>query len=132
MTVVGVQPQRMQVSCEHDVIAMRQEVRQMARLLGLGLVEQAKIATAISGIARLLLGDGGGTVFTMRATGSGEQSALEISCTPLFDTWMDTSYVEERLNLCNTRLLVDEARLSREANELVLTIRMRLARHVRS
>ena len=132
MTVAGVQPQQMQVSCEHDVIAMRQEVRQMARLLGLGLVEQAKIATAISGIARLLLGDSGGTVFTMRATGSGEQSALEISCTPSFDAWMDTAYVEERLNLGNTRLLVDEARLSREADELVLTIRMRLARHARS
>jgi hypothetical protein len=119
----------MRVHCEHDVITMRQEVRQMARLLGLGLVEQAKIATAISAVARVLLTLDCTTVFTMRATGQGEHSALEISCVPPFGSEpIDIGQLEQKLNLTSTRLLVDEASLSRDANDLVLILRMRLAR----
>jgi hypothetical protein len=120
------------VSSEQDVITMRQEVRQVARSLGLGLIEQAKIATAISAVARVMLGLTKGTQFTMRMAGQGEHPALEILCRPtLWQASMSIALLEERLNLANARLLVDEATLSQQGGEPVLTLRMRLARHSR-
>lgn len=126
------QPQQICVSNENDVIAMRQEVRHMARSVGLGLIEQAKIATAISAIARMFLEEDGGTEVTMRMIGMGEQSALEIACIPPCGASSEEmAHMEERLLLTNARLLVDEAKLSQDANHLVLTLRMRLMRPTR-
>jgi hypothetical protein len=117
------------VSSEQDVITMRQEVRQVARSLGLGLIEQAKIATAISAVARVMLGLTKGTQFTMRMAGQGETPALEILCKPkLWQASMSIALLEERLNLTNARLLVDEAHMTQQSGEPVLTLRMRLAR----
>ena len=50
-----VRTRHLQIRNEYDVVAMRQEVRQVARDLGLGLSQQAKIATAISTVARALI-----------------------------------------------------------------------------
>jgi hypothetical protein len=123
---------RIHVNNEHDVIAMRQEVRQVARTLGLGLVEQAKIATAISAVARVMLVLCEGTMLTMRMTRQGDQSVLEITCAPVrWSGLTDLAQLEEQLNLANARLLVDEANLSERGGEPVLTLRMRLARSAR-
>jgi hypothetical protein len=123
---------RIHVGNEHDVIAMRQEVRQVARTLGLGLVEQAKIATAISAVARAMLALCEGVLLTMRMGRQGDQCVLEIMCAPM--RWSgprDLVQLEDHLNLANARLLVDEANLSERGGEPALTLRMRLARSAR-
>ncbi|GEM_PF-1137133 len=72
--------QRMLVHDEHDVISLRQSVRQMARAAGLGLPKQARITAAISEIARMLLLHGSDVQFTLRVSLNEPHPALEVSC----------------------------------------------------
>jgi hypothetical protein len=72
--------QRMLVHDEHDVISLRQSVRQMARAAGLGLPKQARITAAISEIARMLLLNGSDVQFTLRVCLNEPRPALEVSC----------------------------------------------------
>jgi hypothetical protein len=113
------------MTTEYDVISMRQEVRQIARALGLGLAEQAKIATAMSTIARVLIGRNRSAMFTLQTINQEAQAALEIVCV-LGLAPLDDTQLEQMWNLANVRLLVDEATLSRDAGEAVLRVRMRL------
>jgi hypothetical protein len=118
-------PQHICVETEHDVTTMRQEARRIARTLGLGLGEQAKIATALSTVARVLLARHRSARFTFQTTVQGTPAALEIACvlgpaTAAFDQ------LEEIFNLADVRLLVDEATLSCDTGEAVLSLRMHL------
>jgi hypothetical protein len=114
------------MTTEYDVITMRQEVRQIARALGLGLAEQAKIATAMSTIARVLIDRNRSAMFTLQTINQEAQAALEIVCV-LGVAPLDDTQLEQMWNLANVRLLVDEAMLLRDAGEAVLRVRMRLA-----
>lgn len=126
------QHHQIRISNEHDVITMRQEVRQVAQSLGLGLIEQTKIATAISAVTRVMLTLCEGTLLTMRMARQGNQAVLEISCAPAcWSELMDLAQLEEQLNLANARQLVDEATLSQSGGEPMLTLRIRLAQSVR-
>jgi hypothetical protein len=120
-----VQPQRIHVTTEYEVIAMRQEVRQMARILGLGLAQQAKIATAMTMLARILLAHNRSAMFTLQMIDQGAQAALEI-VSVLGPASVDGVQLEQMWNLADVRLLVDEAILSSDAGEAVLRVRMRL------
>jgi hypothetical protein len=119
--------QHIYVTTEFHVVAMRQEVRQIARGLGLGLAEQAKIATAISTIARMLLARDQSAMFTLRTIAQDRQTVFEIACV-LGRTSTDDAQPEQPLDLTNIRLLVDESALSYDAGMTVLKIRMRLTR----
>jgi hypothetical protein len=121
--------QHIYVTTEFHVVAMRQEVRQIARSLGLGLAEQAKIATAISTIARVLLTHHQGAVFTLRTIAQDTQAVLEIACVLGQDS-LDGAQPADLLNLPNIRLLVDEAVLSCEKGMTILRLRMRLTRTI--
>ena len=120
-----IRPQHIRMTTEYDVIAMRQEVRQIARTLGLGLAEQAKIATAMSTIARVLLDRNRSAMFTLQTINQEAQTALEIVCV-LGLAPLDDVQLEQMWNLANVRLLVDEAMLSCDAGEAILRVRMRL------
>jgi hypothetical protein len=122
-----VPPQQMYVTTEFHVIAMRQEVRQIARTLGFGLAEQAKIATAISTIARVLLARDQGAMFTLRPIGQGAEAALEVACA-LGRASADGVEPAQPLDLANIHLLVDEAAVSCDAGMSVLKICIRLRR----
>ncbi|RMF39974.1 MAG: anti-sigma regulatory factor [Planctomycetota bacterium] len=52
--------ERLQVACEEDLVRVRQRVRTMAAEIGLSLVNQTKIVTAASELARNMLKYGGG------------------------------------------------------------------------
>jgi hypothetical protein len=106
---------------------MRQEVRRVARALGLGLAEQAKIATAISTNARELLARYRGAMFTLQTTAQGTPPALEIDCI-LGPPPADGAQLEQMLSLGDVRLLVDEATLSYDTGAAILRVRMHLTR----
>ena len=124
---LAVPHQHIRIATEYDVITMRQEVRQLARTLGLGLAEQAKIATAMSTVARALLARNRGAVFMLQTTGQEAQTVLEIACV-LGSASMSGGQLEQMWNLADIRLLVDEVILSYDSGEAVLRMRMRLAR----
>lgn len=119
--------QRMVVKSDHDVISLRQAVRQMARMVGLGLPEQARITAAISEIARLLLSHDSKTQFTIRITQQDvTHLALEILCASPYtippgsmpDGSSDITFCAE------ARSLVDENSLASSDQGLLLTLRM--------
>lgn len=121
-----VAPHHICVITEYDVTIMRQEVRRIARILGFGLAEQAKIATAISTIARVLIARYRNALFALYRTAQGTPAALEIACM-LGPSPVEDDQLEQILNLADVRLLVDEATLSYDTGEAVLRIRMHVA-----
>ena len=121
----AVPPQHMCVTTEYDVTTMRQEVRRLARALGLGLAEQAKIATAISTIARILLARYRSAIFTLQTTAQDAHPALEIACM-LGPAPADGARLERMLHLADVRLLVDEVMLLFDTGEAILRMHMRL------
>jgi len=118
-------PQRFLVTTEYEVTTMRQEVRRIARALGLGLAQQAKITTAISSIARVLLARYRSAVFALETTAQGMPAALEIACM-LGPAPTDGIQPEQALDLADVQLLVDETTLSYHAGQAVLRLRMHL------
>lgn len=118
-------PRRIQVITEYDVVTMRQEVRQIARTLGLGLAEQAKIATAMSVLARILLARNHSAIFTLQTSNRQAQAALEIASV-LGPAPADSAQLEQFWNFADVRLLVDEAIVLCDGGEAILRIRMRL------
>jgi hypothetical protein len=119
-------PQRFYVTTDYDVTTVRQEVRQLARTLGLGLAQQAKITTAISTIARVMLARYRSALFVLQPTAQGVPAALEIACM-LGSAPADGTQLEQVLPLADVRLLVDETTLSYDAGQAVLRLRMHLA-----
>ena len=122
-----VPPQHFIVKTDYDVTTMRQEVRRIARTLGLGLAQQAKITTAISSIARVMLARYHSALFALEPTAQGVPAALEITCM-LGPAPADGTQLEQVLPLAYVRLLVDETTLSYDAGQAVLRLRMHLAR----
>lgn len=110
------------VSSDYDVVTIRQRVRQQARELGLGLIQQAKLASAISAVARHLLHDQPRAVFTIRTT-QGLVPALEVICE--VDLLAAVAPLATQLN--DLRLLVDEADLAREQDHARLILRVWLS-----
>ena len=117
------------VASEHDVITIRQDMRQVARGCGLGLAEQAKLAAAVSGVARALLAEQGCAVFTIKTVGEGPKKMLEVICrAPLGATFADAEAFAQMIRLDETRVLVDQAAVVQTGRDVVLTLHMRLVR----
>jgi serine/threonine-protein kinase RsbT len=62
-----------------DVVKVRQEVRDRARALGFSLVDQTKIVTAASELARNVLDYGGGGMVKLEAVESGGRRGLKLT-----------------------------------------------------
>ena len=68
----------MQVRSQQDVVAVRQEVRAWAIAQGLSLVDQTKIVTAASELARNTLQYGGGGTARLEALQDGSRQGLRL------------------------------------------------------
>lgn len=69
----------MSVQTQNDVVLVRQAVRQWAVELGLGLVDQTKIVTAASELARNTVSYGGGGTMSLEAVQDGGRSGLRLT-----------------------------------------------------
>ena len=69
----------MQVRAEHDVVSVRHEVRRWAIGLGLSLVDQTKIVTAASELARNTLSYGGGGTARIETLQEGSRLGLRLT-----------------------------------------------------
>lgn len=69
---------RMEVRSSDDVVRVRQQVRARALEVGLSLVDQTKIVTAASELARNMLDYGGGGVATIEVVSDGIRRGLRL------------------------------------------------------
>ncbi|MFL9828126.1 anti-sigma regulatory factor [Rhodoplanes sp. SY1] len=69
---------RMEVRSSDDVVRVRQQVRARALEVGLSLVDQTKIVTAASELARNMLDYGGGGVATIEVVVDGLRRGLRL------------------------------------------------------
>jgi ABC-type ATPase involved in cell division len=124
-----VHARHIQIRNEYDVVAMRQEVRQVARDLGLGLSQQAKIATAISTVARALIAANCSATMGMRLDDQASRPMLEIICQmDVGHLSVDLAQLEQLLSFSEARALVDEASLALDSGSATLCLRMSLIR----
>lgn len=70
--------QVVQIRTSEDVVLARQFVREWAVQLGFSLVEQTKIVTAASELARNTIVHGGGGTMTLQAVEDGRRSGLQL------------------------------------------------------
>ena len=113
------------VQTEYDVVTLRQEVRQLARSLDMGLGEQAKISTALSVIARALLLNSPSALFTIVVASQGTQPVLQISCVSATTPEVSgLAQIEQSSYLAEARLLVGDVTISQETHGLVLKLCM--------
>jgi hypothetical protein len=108
---------------------MRQEVRQVARELGLGLTQQAKISTAISTIARSLIAANCYATMSMRTDVLASRPAIEILCRLSSDHELtNLGELTQLLHFGEAQALVDEATLALESGGALCYLRMWLQR----
>jgi serine/threonine-protein kinase RsbT len=74
-TPMAIEPERFPIRSGEDVVKARQAVRSRAMDLGFSLVEQTKIVTAASELARNTLTHGGGGEMRMERLFTGHKSA---------------------------------------------------------
>ncbi len=67
-----------QIRTSEDVVAVRQIVREWSLAAGLGLVDQTKIVTAASELARNQLDYGGGGTMTIEAVNDGPRRGVRL------------------------------------------------------
>lgn len=72
-------PEIAAISAQSDIVVLRQKVRAWAIELGFGLVEQTKIVTAASELARNTLNYGGGGTARVEALEKGNQVGLRLT-----------------------------------------------------
>ena len=70
--------ERLPIEAEPDIVAVRQRVRAWAQELGFSLVDQTKIVTAASELARNTLKHGGGGELSMAALNEGLRRGLRL------------------------------------------------------
>jgi serine/threonine-protein kinase RsbT len=69
----------MQVRSEHDIVLARQAVRKLAQELGFGLVDQTKMVTAASELARNTFTYGGGGTMRWAMLLDGARKGLQLT-----------------------------------------------------
>jgi serine/threonine-protein kinase RsbT len=67
------------ISGQHDVVAVRQVVREWALSLGFSLVDQTKVITAASELARNVIVYGGGGMLSLEALNDGSRRGLRLA-----------------------------------------------------
>lgn len=71
---------RVEIRTTDDIITSRSAAKEMARELGFGIVDQTKIATAISELARNVIDYAGAGTLSMRAIEANQKKGVEIVC----------------------------------------------------
>jgi hypothetical protein len=115
------------VSTENDIVTLRVEVRQAARVLGLGTQQQAKVTAAASTAARAFMSFSRGATFTIQHTLQGDRPSMKIACRPTRTSSADAANLERLLSLSQLRMLVDDALLEQELAHVTLSLRMWLS-----
>jgi len=69
----------LQVRKSHDMIMVRQRARELAVKLGFSLVNQTKLVTAVSELARNMLDWGGGGIVRIEVLNSGDRQGLRLT-----------------------------------------------------
>ena len=72
------EPENLEVRTEDDVVRVRQAVRQRAREMRFGLVDQTKLVTAASELVRNTLEHGGGGVARIETVQNGTRSGIRV------------------------------------------------------
>jgi hypothetical protein len=122
-------PGQVPIKTDYDVVIMRQQVRHLARDLGLALSQQAKIATAISTVARALVVMNCSTTIWMRTEDISSRPALVLTCSlPVKQIPNDLTQLEHQLQLGAARALVDGATIRFDGNGALLSLHMWLSR----
>lgn len=70
---------KLEIRSSEDVVRVRQAVRALAMRAGMTLVDQTKIVTAASELARNTLDYGGGGTVTMESVTNGSRSGLRLT-----------------------------------------------------
>jgi len=78
---MAVSRKRFELANTYDIVQTRQYARQMARELGFGLSDQARIATAISEVIQQIIGHGSGGEAFFATLSDGPRQGLECICT---------------------------------------------------
>ncbi len=113
------------VDNEYDVIVLRQALRTLGRIHGLGLVQQARITSAISDIARNILRYHWSIAVAIYVNISADQRSLDVVCHPVSDH-LHPSYAEfDRLiGMDAVQKLVDETSLTNSDGRFLLLMRV--------
>jgi anti-sigma regulatory factor (Ser/Thr protein kinase) len=123
----AVNPQQMKVASDHDLILLRQAVRNAARSAGLGSAQQARFTAAISEVARALIAGAGESSFTIGLSQPPARDALEVCCLVRGDHLLDPAALYGSASVAGARTLVDDAQLDQAPSCLQLMLRMWLA-----
>lgn len=79
MTIRVVSAESMEIRASDDIVLVRQAVRKKSIALGLGLVDQTKIVTASSELARNTLDYGGGGTVLLELVENGTRTGLKLT-----------------------------------------------------
>jgi serine/threonine-protein kinase RsbT len=79
MPIQVVSAESLEIRSSDDVVLVRQAVRKKSIVLGLGLVDQTKVVTASSELARNTLTYGGGGTVRLELVENGSRSGLRIT-----------------------------------------------------
>ena len=71
--------EKLPVRSSHDIVVVRQVVRSWAVEIGFNLVEQTKIVTAASELARNTIDHGGGGTVTLQSLRNGARAGLRLT-----------------------------------------------------
>lgn len=77
--MVGQTPETLPLSTQEDVVRARQVVREWAVRLGFNLVDQTKLVTATSELARNTVVHGGGGTMCLEALANGARQGLRLT-----------------------------------------------------
>lgn len=121
-------PQHMQVASDHDMILLRQAVRQAARAAGLGTAQQARFTAAVSEVARALFLVSQQGRFTIRLSEPPGRGALEVVCASECADRSGAGALFASSSVAGARDLVDDACLEPAEPCPRLLLRMWLGR----
>jgi len=79
MAIRVVSAESMEIRASDDIVLVRQAVRKKSIALGLGLVDQTKIVTASSELARNTLDHGGGGTVLLELVENGTRTGLKLT-----------------------------------------------------
>lgn len=126
---------------ETDIVAARQEGREMARALGFGVADQTRLATAISELTRNVIQHAGQGACTITDHSDSSTAKIEVSVTdhgpgiPDLEQAMTDGFSTVRglgAGLPGSRRLVHEFHIQSEPGGTAVTIVMKRGRSVKS
>lgn len=130
-----------ELKSETDIVAARQEGREMARALGFGVADQTRLATAISELTRNVIQHAGVGTCTLTDHSDSSTAKIQVSVKdhgpgiPDLDQAMKDGFSTVRglgAGLPGCRRLVHEFHIRSEPGDTAVTIAMKRSRSVTS